>query len=132
MRNFPSAKFVIATVILLCLVLVSAADPKPVAVQPLLPPGVNNLGPLLRNLDRDPEIKYFYKKIQHYIVDRIQRAAVQEPRVGNEEEIFDDLLINHGVDRTPHYDPEEREIVKGKLVALVKLMNLTRVNSGDL
>ena len=59
MRNLPSAKLVITTVILLCVMFVSAADPKPVAVQPLLPPAVNNLGPFLRNLDRDPEIKYF-------------------------------------------------------------------------
>ena len=82
-------------------------------------------------LNRDPEIKYLYSKVQEYIVGRIQRAAVGEPRVGDEEEIFNDLLENHSHSESKDtYSADEREVVKKKIVKLVKLLGLTHVVSG--
>jgi hypothetical protein len=109
-------------------------DEQAVPVSAFSGPSSGNLGALLRVIDRDPEIKYLYAKMQAYIVGRIQRAAVGEPRVGDEEEIFEDLLANHA---HPHsheiYSTEERIIVEEKIVKLVKLLNLMHVVSdGDL
>lgn len=109
-------------------------DGQTVPVSPFSGPSSGNLGAFLRILDRDPEIKYLYAKMQEYIVGRIQRAAVGEPRVGDEEEIFEDLLANHA---HPHshdtYSSEERIVVKEKINKLVKLLNLMHVVSdGDL
>ena len=64
-------------------------DEQAVPVSKFSGPSSGNLGALLRVIDRDPEIKYLYAKMQAYIVGRIQRAAVGEPRVGDEEEIFE-------------------------------------------
>ena len=101
------------------------------AVSPISGPLTNNLGGLMRMLHRDPEIKYLYAKVQEYIVGRIQRAAVGEPRVGNEEEIFNDLLENHShSDSKDTYSADERKVVKNKVVKLVKLLGLTHVVSG--
>ena len=101
------------------------------AVSAISGPLTNNLGGLMRMLHRDPEIKYLYAKVQEYIVGRIQRAAVGEPRVGSEEEIFNDLLENHShSDSKDTYSADEREIVKKKIVKLVKLLGLTHVVSG--
>ena len=101
------------------------------AVSTISGPLTNNLGGLLRMLNRDPEIKYLYSKVQEYIVGRIQRAAVGEPRVGDEEEIFNDLLENHSHSESKDtYSADEREVVKNKIVKLVKLLGLTHVVSG--
>ena len=101
------------------------------AVSTISGPLTNNLGGLLRMLNRDPEIKYLYSKVQEYIVGRIQRAAVGEPRVGDEEEIFNDLLENHSHSESKDtYSADEREVVKKKIVKLVKLLGLTHVVSG--
>ena len=108
------------------------AEEPVVAVSRFEGPSSGNLGAFLRIVNRDPEIKYLYAKLQEYVVGRIQRAAVGEPRVGNEEEIFEDLLLNHA---HPHskdvYTSEERAIVKEKIVKLVKLLNLMHVVSSD-
>ena len=102
-------------------------------VPTILPPHSNNLAAFLRNVHRDPEIGYLYKNLQHYVVDRVQRAAVREPKVGNEVEIFNDLLDNHGQDDRTVYSAEERKVVKAKVVELVQLMNISHVTgNGDL
>ena len=104
------------------------------AVPAIMSPQSNHLGGFLRNVHRDPEIGYLYKNLQHYVIDRLQRSAVQEPKVGNEVELFDDLLENHGQDDRTVYTAEERKVVKGKILELVRLMNISHVtgNGGDL
>ena len=92
------------------------------AVSTISGPLTNNLGGFCV-LNRDPEIKYLYSKVQEYIVGRIQRAAVGELRVGDEEEIFNDLLENHSHSESKDtYSADEREVVKKKIVKLVKIV----------
>ena len=58
---------------------------------------------------------------------------MREPKVGNEVEIFNDLLDNHGQDVRTVYSAEERKVVKAKVVELVQLMNISHVTgNGDL